>query len=145
MIWVWYENWLFKLIYTDLAKPKSEASAFAYNNKGYLFASELFRSPFPLEKQKRFLVENQGQDRSKISFVAILEYKQILHRRKILDNFLSNILIVDTLKYCALKLSLLSTELDIASLSLLRSFHNIMHREGTNFIYFVGRFFFYIF
>ena len=27
------------------------------------------------------------QDRSKISFVAILEYRQILHRRKILDNF----------------------------------------------------------
>ena len=102
----------------------------------------MFSSPFPLEKQKRFLVENQGQDRSKISFVAILEYRQILHRRKILHNFLSNPLIVDTLKYCALKLSLLSTELDIASLSLLHSFHNIMHREGTNFIYSVGRFFF---
>ena len=48
---------------------------------------------------------------------------------------------MDTLEHCALKLSLLSTELDIASLSLLRSFHNIMHREGTNFIYSVGRFF----
>ena len=51
---------------------------------------------------------------------------------------------MDTLEHCALKLSLLSTELDIASLSLLRSFHNIMHREGTNFIYSVGRFFLYL-
>ena len=41
---------------------------------------------------------------------------------------------MDTLKYCALKLSLLSTESDIASLSLLR----------TNFIYSVGRFFLYL-
>ena len=46
--------------------------------------------------------------------------------------FLSHTLIVDTLKYWALKLSLLSTESDIASLSLLR----------TNFVYSFGRFFF---
>ena len=79
----------------------------------------MFGSPFPLEKQ-RFLVKDQGQDRSKILFVAILEYRQIFHRREIFDNF--NTLIVDTLKHCLLRLRLLSTELNIASLSLLGNF-----------------------
>ena len=98
--------------------------------------------PSLLKSKKGFLSRTRDRTVPRFRSLRFLSIGRFFTEERFYIIFLSNPLIVDTLKYCALKLSLLSTELDIASLSLLRSFHNIMHREGTNFIYSVGRFFF---
>ena len=98
--------------------------------------------PSLLKSKQGFLSRTRDRTGPRFRSLRFLSIGRFLTEERFYIIFLSNTLIVDTLKYCALKISLLSTELDIASLSLLRSFHNIMHREGTNFIYSVGRFFF---
>ena len=100
--------------------------------------------PSLLKSKKGFLSRTRDRTGPRFRSLRFLSIGRFFTEERFYIIFLSNTLIVDTLKYCALKLSLLSTELDIASLSLLRSFHNIMHREGTNFIYSVGRFFWYL-
>ena len=100
--------------------------------------------PSLLKSKKGFLSRTRDRTGPRFRSLRFLSIGRFFTEERFYIIFLSNTLIVDTLKYCALKLSLLSTELDIASLSLLRSFHNIMHREGTNFIYSVGRFFLYL-
>ena len=100
--------------------------------------------PSLLKSKKGFLLRTRDRTGPRLRSLRFLSMGRFFTEERFYIIFLSNTLIVDTLKYCALKLSLLSTELDIASLSLLRSFHNIMHREATNFIYSVGRFFLYL-
>lgn len=87
--------------------------------------------PSLLKSKKGFLLRIRDRTGPRFRSLRFLSIGRFFTEERFQIIFLFNTLIVDTLKHCALKLSQLSTELDIASLSLLRSFHNIMHREGT--------------
>ena len=90
--------------------------------------------PSLLKSKKGFLLRTRDRTGPRFRSLRFLSIGRFFTEERFYIIFLFHTLIVDTLKYCALKLSLLSTESDIASLSLLR----------TNFIYSVGRFFLYL-
>ena len=88
--------------------------------------------PSLLKSKKGFLSRTRDRTGPRFRSLRFLSIGRFFTEQRFCIIFLSNTLILDTLKYCALKLSLLSIELDIASLSLLRSFHNIYNAPGRH-------------